>query len=148
MPKFARFILVLATAMGLMTAIVPSASATGSIYIYKIYFNSPGSDTRSNTSLNAEYIIIKNKGSVNRSLGGWTVRDRSGHTYKFGTFTLKPGYAVTLHTGKGTNNSTHRYWGLSNYVWNNDGDTAYLRNSSGTLQDSCHYSGTGSYIYC
>ena len=94
--------------------------------------------------------MIKNKGTVNRSLGNWTVRDVNGHVYKFPTFTIKPGYAVTLHTGSGTNNSTHVYWGMGNYVWNNAGDTAYLRNSSGTLQDSCKFtssSGNG-YLYC
>jgi lamin tail-like protein len=148
MEKFARFCLVIAMAAGLGGTLVPSASATGSVQIYKIYFNSPGTDTRSNTSLNAEYVVIKNKGTSNRSLTSWTLRDAAGHVYKFGSFTLRAGYSVTVHTGKGTNTSTHRYWGSANYIWNNTGDTAYLKNSSGTTQDYCRYSGSGSYVYC
>ena len=148
MQKFVRVGLVLSMLAVLSGTLIPSASATGSVQIYKIYFNSPGSDTRSNSSLNAEYVVIKNKGTSNRSLGSWTVRDAAGHVYRFGTFTLRAGYSVTLHTGKGTNNSTHRYWGQSNYIWNNTGDTAYLKNSSGTTQDYCRYSGSGSYVYC
>jgi hypothetical protein len=33
-------------------------------------------------------------------------------------------------------------------VWNNTGDTAYVRNPSGTLIDSCSWGGSGSYTYC
>jgi Lamin Tail Domain len=146
--KFARVFVVLALLLSLAFAAAAPASAGGSVQIYKIYYNSPGTDTRSNSSLNAEYVIIKNKGTSNRSLTGWTLRDAAGHIYKFGTFTLRAGYSVYVHTGKGTNTSTHRYWGSSNYIWNNTGDTAYLRNSSGTGIDTCRYGSSGSYIYC
>ena len=83
--------------------------AASAIQFGKIYYNSPGSDTGSNTSLNAEWVRIKNTGTTTRSLTGWTVRDAAGHVYKFGTFSLKPGTYVTLHTGKGTNTAYHRY---------------------------------------
>jgi hypothetical protein len=113
-----------------------------------VYFDSPGSDTGSNTSLNAEYVTIKNTSSTARSLTGWTLRDRTGYTYKFPTFTLKAGEKVTVHTGKGTATQYHRYSGFTNYVWNNTGDTAYLRTSGGTLVHSCSWTSSGSSKYC
>jgi hypothetical protein len=64
----------------------------------RIQYDSPGSDTRSNTSLNAEYVVIKTRGTTGRSLTGWTVREAANHVYKFGTFTLGAGkqYKATL----------------------------------------------------
>lgn len=146
--KFARILVVLSMLASLAYSAATPASAASTIQFYKIYYNSPGSDTRSNSSLNAEYVVIKNKSSSNRRLTGWTIRDAAGHTYKFGTFTLRAGYYVYVHTGRGTNTSTHRYWGSGNYIWNNTGDTAYLRNSSGTRIDTCKFPGTRSYLYC
>jgi hypothetical protein len=44
---------------------------------------------------------------------------------------VSPGKSVILHTGKGTNTSSNLYWGRSWYVWNNTGDKATSRDSSG-----------------
>ena len=55
---------------------------------------------------------------------------------------------VTVHTGKGTASSTHRYYNKTWYVWNNSGDTAYLKNASGTTVDTCAWSGGGTARYC
>ena len=77
---------------------------------------------------------------TSRSITGWTLRDRTGYTYRFPTFTLKAGAKVKVHTGKGTASSTDRYYDLTWYVWNNAGDTAYLKNASGTTVHSCTWS--------
>lgn len=66
----------------------------------RAYYNSPGSDTGNDSSLNAEYVTIKNTSSTTRSLTGYTVRDVAGHTYTFGTFSLGAGNSVRIHTGK------------------------------------------------
>ena len=124
------------------------AEAASSLQFGRIYYNSPGTDTRSNTSLNAEWAIVKNVSSSTRCLTGWTVRDVAGHVYTFGSFCLGPSKYVYLHTGSGTNSASHRYWRSGNYIWNNTGDTAYLRNGSGTLMDSCKWGSSGSYTYC
>lgn len=58
-----------------------------------------------------------------------------------------PGTACPVFMRR-TNTSTHRYWGASGPIWNNGGDTAYLRNAAGTLMDSCTYSGGGSTAAC
>jgi hypothetical protein len=55
---------------------------------------------------------------------------------------------VTIHTGSGINSSTHRYWGSRAYIWNNTGDAAYLRTSSGAAADSCSWGSSGSSKYC
>jgi hypothetical protein len=137
---------------GLAAAILVALSLTpvsfGAIRIAKIYFDSPGSDNGSNSSLNAEWIKIKNTGSRAKQLEGWKIRDASGHVYRFGTFKLRAGRAVMVHTGSGSNTGRHRYWGQDWYVWNNDGDTATLKKPSGTVADRCSYSGTGDFKVC
>ena len=126
-----------------------AGSAFGAMKIYFIYYNSPGSDTGSNASLNAEYITIQNTFGTGVWMTNWTVKDAAGHTYKFGSYKLCGGCKVRIHTGKGASNYANRYWNQSWYIWNNTGDTAYLRGSGGTLWDSCHYAGTSAgYAYC
>jgi hypothetical protein len=123
-------------------------AAFGAIKIDRIYFDSPGSDTGSNSSLNAEWIRLKNTGPSGRSLTNRTVRDSAGHVYRFGTYRLGAGKTVMVHTGRGSNTARHRYWRQDAYVWNNDGDRARLKKPNGTTVDSCSYSGAGSSVTC
>jgi len=137
---------------GLLVA-TPAQAAPATVYIYKVYYNSPGSDTGSNSSLNAEYVVIKNGDDVSHSVSGWTVRDAAGHIYTFGSLRLGAGKRAIIHTGKGTSYttsaSTHLYWGRSWYVWNNTGDKVILRRADGSLKDTCSYPGEGaSKYYC
>ena len=89
------------TGSALVAAPSLSSAATPPVKISYAKYDSPGSDTGSNLSLNGEYIVIKNTTSTNRSLTGWTLRDKTGYTYRFPTFTLRAGATVTVHTGKG-----------------------------------------------
>lgn len=133
----------------LAVPLLPTAeAATYPLHFTKIYYDSPGSDGGSNSSLNAEYVTIKNSSSTTRSLTGYTIRDKANHVYTFGTFSLGAGKSVRIHTGKGTNTSTDRYWGRSGYVWNNTGDKAYLRNPDFVLRDSCEWGDGIGYIWC
>jgi hypothetical protein len=136
----ARICALTAVAASLLVAV--PAEAAPAVKITRIYYDSPGSDTRTNTSLNGEYVIVKNMTGTTRSITGWTVKDVAGHTYKFGTFSLGAYKTVVLRTGKGANTSTTRYWQLTSYVWNNDRDTGTLRNAAGTVIHSCAYSST------
>jgi hypothetical protein len=79
----------LVVAASVLTAV--QANAAGTVYIYKVYFDSPGSDRGSNSSLNAEYVVIRNGDNVSHSISGWTVRDRAGHHY-----TLPDGYRFRI----------------------------------------------------
>ncbi|MGW4640909.1 lamin tail domain-containing protein [Sphaerisporangium sp. NPDC004334] len=128
----------------------PAHAASPAVQITKVYYDSPGSpDFGANSSLNGEYVQIRNTTRKAVSLKGWTLRDetsRADHVYTFGAFTLGTGKTVTVRTGKGRNTATTRYWGRSGgtfaYIWNQGKDTAYLRNASGTLVDSCSYNST------
>ena len=126
-----------------------SASAASCVSIYRIYYNSLGTDTGSNSSLNAEWIQLRNRCSTSRSLSYWKVKDAAGHTYTFGSYALGGGRYVKVHTGKGTNTAADRYQGRSWYVWNNDKDTAYVYSRYGTLIDKCSYNNrSASWLYC
>jgi hypothetical protein len=134
---------------GAFAAASPAQAAAPPVMITKVYYNSPGSDTGSNASLNGEYIRLTNKRSTVVNLKGYYVRDKAGYVYSFTSdFKVAAGNSVTIYTGKGTNSSTKRYWGRSWYVWNNDGDTAYLRNPSGSLVDSCNWGKGSGYTNC
>ena len=126
-----------------------SADAASALQIGKIQYDSPGTDNRSTASLNAEYIVIKNISGSSRAMTGFTVRDAQKHLYTFGTFTLRAGKAVRLHTGRGTDTPTDRYWGSANYIWNNSGDRATLSTRTAATLDTCSWSTRGAgYKYC
>ncbi|MEV4094448.1 lamin tail domain-containing protein [Streptosporangium saharense] len=150
------FAAVLAAAT-LVPALPVHAAAVPTVQITRIWYNSPGSpDAGANSSLNGEYIQVKNTTRRAVSLKGWTIRDttrRSDHVYTFGAFTLGAGKTVTLRTGKGKDTLTTRYWGRSGgtlaYIWNQTKDTGYLRDPSGKLVDSCSYnSSRAEYVNC
>ena len=122
---------------GLVQAV--PASAAPCVRIYRIYYNSPGRDTGGTASLNAERISLYNSCPTGRYLKAWRIRDAAGHTYTFGSYTLGGHGTVRVHTGTGRDTAADRYWGSGWYIWNNDGDTAYLRDRSGTLLDKCSY---------
>jgi hypothetical protein len=129
-------------AVALVAVALTAPAAPGAIRIAKIYYDSPGTDTGSNASLNAEWIRLKNTGNAARQLRGWRIRDTAGHVYRFGRLSLRAGRTVTLHTGRGTNTARHRYWRQDNYVWNNDRDRATLKRPSGVVVDRCAYGPT------
>src|SRR5690348_13153672 len=126
------------------------AATVGQIQFRLIQYNTPGPDLPvTNAKLNKEFVTLKNTGTTSRNLTGWTVEDLAGHVYTFGSFTLRPGWKVRIHTGRGTNTSTNRYWGRRAYVWNNDGDKAKLHTAAGTWKDSCAWgSGGPGFLYC
>ncbi|MBG0561770.1 lamin tail domain-containing protein [Actinoplanes sp. NEAU-A11] len=122
----------------------PAGPAVGSVQFTRIQFNAPGKDTRKNKSINGEYYKLTNKTNKTINLKGWTVRDRAGNLYRFtSTYNLGAGKSVIVHTGKGTNKSTVRYWGKTKHVWNNGGDTATLRTPANKTIDTCRWTKPG-----
>jgi hypothetical protein len=137
MRKSPAILTALAITVGGILATTGPAQAAPAVRFSAAQYDSPGSDTRSNKSLNAEWISVVNTGTKAVSLKGWKIVDKS-RTYTFGDVTIAgKGGKVTLHTGKGTNTKTHLYWGSGNYVWNNTGDTATLRTKAGKTHDTC-----------
>ncbi|MGW2301693.1 lamin tail domain-containing protein [Streptomyces sp. NPDC001809] len=118
------------------------AQAAGSVHLYKIYYDSPGTDRRSNASLNAEYVQIRNTTGAAVNLRGWTLTDAANHKYTFGNYVLGKGKIVTVRTGRGTNSAANVYQNRGAYVWNNDRDTATLKKSNGARVDTCSYNST------
>jgi hypothetical protein len=138
-PRLAPAAVLAACAAALALLPVPAQAASGSVHISKIYYDSPGKDTRTNSSLNAEYVQIRNTTAKAVSLKGWTLVDASSHKYVFGSFTLGKGKTVTVRTGTGKDTSSTLYQDRRAYVWNNDKDTATLKKASGSQADTCSY---------
>lgn len=124
------------------------AIASGAIKIQRIAFDPSGADTGSNASLRREFIVLENTGNRDVDLTDWTIRDADRHVYRFGDFTLGAGDTVKLRTGSGGDTASTVYWDMGNYVWNNDGDTATLRDARNSRRDTCRYSGSGSSVTC
>ena len=114
-----------------------TADAAACVRFSATHFNAPGNDNYA-ANLNGEWVRIKNYCSTTKSLSGWKIHDYGKkHTYTFAsTVKIKPGYSITLYSGKGTNTTTKRFWQRTyGAVWNNSApEYAYLRNSAGTLQ--------------
>lgn len=110
------------------------------VAISEIFYNSPGSDNRSNASLNGEWIQLHNTTGHAVSLTGWTIRDTSSHVFEFGRYSLRAHGFVKVHTGHGKRAAAKRFWNRGAYVWNNDGDTATVKTASGTRETRCSYS--------
>ncbi len=121
------------------------------IEITSIHNNPAGTETSS--KLNDEYIVIKNTTKDKKfSMNDFIVSDRtpSGqdtHLFRFPEkvngieWTLDPNEYIFLRTGKGTNQfikaddknppQFHFYMQRDWFVWNNPGDTAFLRLPTG-----------------
>jgi hypothetical protein len=125
------------------------ASALPPVRMSKIQFDPPGDDDGTVSSLNREWVQVRNYGVKAWNLTGWSVRDVTGYKFVFPSgFTLQPGDTVTLHTGPGKNRPLHLYWGQGSYIWNNTGDKATFKNSAGKVVDTCAYAGDGAYVTC
>jgi hypothetical protein len=121
------------------------------IEITAIHNNPAGSDTPS--KLNDEYIVIKNMTPIQKfNLTGDIVSDmtptgKDTHLFHFPEtlsngqkWTLDPGEVIYLMTGRGQNvfindgkNTPQFHFHMQRdwFVWNNPGDTAYLRLPNG-----------------
>ncbi|MFE5407026.1 lamin tail domain-containing protein [Streptomyces sp. NPDC056580] len=105
------------------------------VYISSVRYDSPGRDDRSNWSLNQEWVDITNSTRRAVNLDGWTLRDEDGHTYTFRHVRLDRRSTVRVHTGVGRDSRTDLFQDRRAYVWNNDHDTATLRNDRDRFVD-------------
>lgn len=101
------------------------------IIVSEFNYDAEGND---NYNLNDEYVILKNICSEIIDLSDWTIKDEATHIYTFSNFNLDANAQVTFYTGSGKDTSTELYWGMtSTAVWNNGGDTLFLRDNNGNL---------------
>ncbi|MEU6557800.1 lamin tail domain-containing protein [Streptomyces sp. NPDC046915] len=135
-----------AAAAALVGAVALPASAAGHdhdrgrahrqhVVISAVQYDSPGRDHRSNRSLNKEWVDVTNNARQDVNLEGWTLSDEDGHTYTFHHYRLEGRSTVRIHTGEGRDRDTDLYQDRRQYVWNNDHDTATLRNDRGRFVD-------------
>ena len=91
-----------------------------------------------------EYVRIANISAQSLDVSGYSIADRDGHRYEFPSAQLRPGYVLTLVTGEGQDRRDHAgpvtlYWNRRAGVWNDRGDTAYLRDPKGEVVDRFEY---------
>ncbi len=72
-------------------------------------------------------------------MDGWTLSDSGEkHVYTFPDWFMIEG-TVRLHRGYGNDSQTDLFWQSNSYVWNNDGDTATIRDNYGVVVDMFTY---------
>ena len=115
----------------LATPVLPAATPVPSV--------EPGAMEVRITSLDCkskpEIVVIENAGTSAQDMTGWKVEDRgSKNTFNFPAgFSLEPGSSVELVSGAAGGNTGETIFWNNRTVWNNDGDTASLFDSSGQL---------------
>jgi len=113
----------------------PPGTAGGEIVILKVY-----------NSGKVEHVEIANQGDSAVALGGWHVygsKDDQAQIddYWFPEgFTLGPAQSVRLHSGQGGTHDPPQdiYWTEKN-VWNNESETVYVADTTGTVVASLKY---------
>jgi len=91
-----------------------------------------------------EFVRIANVSGQIVDIGGHSIADREGHRYRFPSAWLRPGYLLTLVTGAGKDRRDGAgpitlHWNRRSGVWNDRGDTAYLRDQNGEIVDRFEY---------
>lgn len=103
------------------------------IYISAINFDGPGND---NENPNGEWVEITNRGPEPVNMTGWNLSDEGNkYVYEFPRFTLNPGRTVTVYTGCGMDTDSKLYMGFGKAIWNDDKDTATLKDAEGNIVD-------------
>ena len=105
-------------------------AAEQGVVIAEVHADAEGNDW---DNLCDEYIVIENKGDISLDLTGWTVYDEAHHRYLFPNIILEAGATVTLRTCLGKNTQSELFWGSRSPIWNNDGDTIFIRDSQDQL---------------
>lgn len=112
----------------------PPPSEPAGISITDSQFDPPGDDQGEN--LANEWVQVTNGDATPLDMTGWTLEDEAGFVYSFPDgFTLETVSSVKIRTGHGTNSATDLYCGRGSAVWNNTGDTAYLKDATGATVD-------------
>ncbi|MFC4449976.1 lamin tail domain-containing protein [Halorussus aquaticus] len=113
--------------------------ASGSLTVAAVHADARGDE---DANLNDEYVVLRNAGDRTLDLSGWTVADEAGHTYAFPErTTLAAGETLTLRTGSGRDGGGDYYWNAGRPVWNNAGDTVFVRTDEGRLVLEVEYDG-------
>ena len=80
-----------------------------------------------------EYVAFKNECDWNCNLEGWILSDAQDTKFTFPEFILSAESSVRITTGQGMNSSTNIFWSRCIGIWNNAGDTVYLKDNENNL---------------
>jgi len=129
----------------------------------KLWVNWDANGADGGSNLNGEWIRVKNRGTTDINLAGWSLRDAAYRGNSTGASTLGRGFVfptgakllagktVTLFMGSGTSTATSFYWRQTAAVFENVtlatgtgpgrglGDGAYLFDPNGDLRTSMIY---------
>jgi hypothetical protein len=97
---------------------------------HSVRFDAPGDDR---VNLNGEWIQLTNAERSSADMTGWQLFDEDGRVYVFPRFSLAPDASAKVFTGKGSDSAAELYIGRGSPVWNNDGDTAILKDTGGNV---------------
>jgi micrococcal nuclease len=90
-----------------------------------VFPDAPGNDNRRN---NGEYVTLSNSGEAAADIGGWTLCEGAAHCFTFPSGASIPANgSIRLYSGSGVATATSFYMGFARAVWNNEHDTATLR---------------------
>ncbi|MFG1811912.1 lamin tail domain-containing protein [Streptomyces sp. NPDC049040] len=106
------------------------------VVLGEIQYDSPGHDNRSAWSLNSEWVTVTNESRSAVNLDGWTLSGRQHVVYRFHHVTLRGHQSVRIHTGRGHDTNRDLYQDRTNYAWDNNADTATLRDRRGHVVDT------------
>ena len=92
----------------------------------RVFPDAPGNDNR---NTNGEYVTVFNSGAEATDIGGWSLCDSPSHCFAFPPGASIPANgSIQLYSGSGRATATCFYMGSGRAVWDNDHDTATLRN--------------------
>ncbi|GII88207.1 hypothetical protein Ssi03_61970 [Sphaerisporangium siamense] len=136
---------ILGLSFGVTTASADE-QATG-VQITRVDYNVKGVDTAANAY--QEAVQIKNTGTEDASLSGWSLEDSTGHTYRFPRgYTLKSGAYVYVRTGKNpapthgwwSDPAVNLYWNRTSHMYGNAADSVTLLRADDTRADRVAWS--------
>lgn len=80
-----------------------------------------------------EFVVIGNYGWIDVDLTGWILFDTAGNTFKFPAYVLRRNALVNIWTNPGADDPTNLHWNRRKSVWDDKGDTAYLKDEKDVL---------------
>jgi len=109
-------------------------ATTGNIVIVSIFY-----DGVNGTAEPDEYVQIQNQDTKAIQVQNWTLRDLANHVYTFPNYIMQPGQYCRVYTNINDPATCGFNYGSVAAIWNNGGDTATLRDSTGALKSQWTY---------
>ncbi len=113
-----------------VTALLAATSASSFLGLW-VFADAPGNDHQ---NPNGEYAVLESRASDPIDIGGWLLCDGASHCFRFPSGSVvSAGGQIVVYTGSGVSDGVAFFMNSGRAVWNNDGDTATLYDSDGTV---------------